>query len=103
MTKIGQSFPITQSKSGPDPRITNKFTVRIRSKINKIRHSPGLVQSKSSPETSIGLDPDYSKFCWICTGPGLQITLKLKIWIGFPPEMITEPECRCGLRPEFAF
>jgi len=47
--KLPNSFPLTQSKSDPDPKLMKQFTVRIQSKSNKIRHSPDPVQSKSSP------------------------------------------------------
>ena len=39
-TKITQYFPLTQSKSGSDPKFLNQFNIRIQSKFNKIRHSP---------------------------------------------------------------
>ena len=48
-TKITQIFPLSQSKSGLDPKFVKKITVRIQSKSNKIRNGPDPVQSKSSP------------------------------------------------------
>jgi len=46
---IAQIFPLSLSKSGPDPKLLKKITVRIQSKSNKICHRPDPVQSKSSP------------------------------------------------------
>jgi len=43
------SFPLTQSKCGPNPKFMKQFTVRVQSKLNKIRHSSDPVHSKSSP------------------------------------------------------
>ena len=66
--KLRNSFSLTQSKSGPVPKFMNHFTVRIQSKINKIRHRPDPVQTKSSPmlisgyEHESGLDQDWSQF-----------------------------------------
>jgi len=47
--KLKNSFPLTQFKSGYDPKFMKHFTVRVQSKINKSRHSPDPVRSKSSP------------------------------------------------------
>jgi len=53
--KLRNSFPLNQSKSGPDPKFLKHFTVRIQSKINWIRNSPDTVQSKSSPMLISGM------------------------------------------------
>jgi len=42
-------FPSTQTNSCPDLKFMKHFTVRIQSKIKKIRHNPDPVKSKSSP------------------------------------------------------
>jgi len=49
MKKLRNSFPSTQSKSGPDLKFMKHFTVRIQSEINESHHSPHPVRSKSNP------------------------------------------------------
>jgi len=39
-----QFFSLTQSKSGPDNKFIKQFTVRIKSKSNKIHHGLDPVQ-----------------------------------------------------------
>jgi len=39
LTKIPQFFPLTQSKSSPDPKFMKRFTVWIQSKWKKIGYS----------------------------------------------------------------
>jgi len=57
MTEITQTF----SKSGPGANLLKRFTVRHQSKINKIRRSQDLVQSKSNPmlisDTNVDMKP----------------------------------------------
>jgi len=45
---MAKSFPLTQSKSGPDRKCIKQFTIRVQSRINKILHIPDPVQSKPS-------------------------------------------------------
>jgi len=49
LTKLHNYFPLTQSKTSPDPKFMKRFAVRILSKINKIRQTADQVQSKTSP------------------------------------------------------
>jgi len=44
ITNITQFFPLTQSKSIPDPEFMKQVTGRIQSRLNKIRHNPGPIQ-----------------------------------------------------------
>jgi len=55
------------------------FTVRIQSKINKIRHSPGPVQSKSSPM----LISDVNIVEWLVSIPAVQLFLGSALTISF--------------------
>jgi len=43
--KLRNSFPLTQSKSGPDPNFMKQFTSRIQSKTNKFV----IVRFQSNP------------------------------------------------------
>ena len=47
--KCRTSFPLTQSKPGPVPKVLKRFTPRIQSKFNKICYISDPVQPKSSP------------------------------------------------------
>jgi len=56
------SFPLTQSKSGPDPNIMKRSTGRIQSKIKKFGYRPGPVQSESSPMLISAEDHRHQKY-----------------------------------------
>ena len=51
-------------------------------KISQCAHLCNLV-IRDEHWTWTGLDKDYSKFCWICFGPGVWITSKFRNQTGF--------------------
>ena len=97
MTKLCNSCSLTQSKSGPDPKFVKHFAIRIQSKINKIRHSPDPVRSKSSPMLISRTDchilrsrssPEFSKL--IPSSSKIQNFWKLKVKVQIRSKKLTK-------------
>ena len=77
---IPLQFSLTQSKSGPDPKLMKQFTVRIQSKINKIRHSPVSSEiSDFTPCTHAQTDILHDKYADKTDYQGLGIRVQVSV------------------------